>query len=175
MAKVSVIIATRNEEDTIGALVRSLKDQTEPPYEILVIDGNSSDRTRDVAKKAGAKVIPETGAKRSPSNAWNIGVSRAKGDIVLLLGGDFLIEDRGLLKKATKPFAEKRTVGVYTSVRSTTDTFFKRIMAASGKSIQPFFIRRDIYRKLGGYPVLGYGEEMVLTQKLLDHCRDHGT
>src|SRR3990172_1056786 len=51
--KLSVVLATRNEETNIEACLDSVKNIAD---EIIVIDENSSDKTREIAKKFGAKV-----------------------------------------------------------------------------------------------------------------------
>jgi len=58
-AKFAILIASRNEENVIGNLVKSLKQQKYPEdlFEIYVIPNNCTDDTEKVAKKAGAKII----------------------------------------------------------------------------------------------------------------------
>lgn len=57
--KLAVLIASRNEEEVIGNLVKSLKQQDYPEelYDIFVIPNNCTDDTEGAAKKAGAKII----------------------------------------------------------------------------------------------------------------------
>lgn len=52
----SVVLATRNEETNIGRCLESVKDIAD---EIIVVDENSTDKTREIAQKLGAKVITE--------------------------------------------------------------------------------------------------------------------
>jgi len=54
---VSIIIPAKNEEDNLKKLLKSLTKCTYPNLEIIVVDDNSTDRTFDVAKSYGAKVI----------------------------------------------------------------------------------------------------------------------
>ena len=57
--KFAILIASRNEEDVIGELVESLKEQDYPKelYDIIVIPNNCTDKTEKVAKKAGATIM----------------------------------------------------------------------------------------------------------------------
>ena len=50
---ISVIVPTYNEEESIASCLESLCNQTIPrgAYEIIVVDGNSKDRTREIAAK----------------------------------------------------------------------------------------------------------------------------
>ncbi len=54
-----VLIAARNEENVIGAIIESLMQQNYPKelYDIIVIPNNCTDNTEDVAKRAGAKIM----------------------------------------------------------------------------------------------------------------------
>lgn len=58
-ARFAVLIPARNEETVIGTLVSSLKEQSYPKdmYDIYVIPNNCSDRTEEIARHAGAKVL----------------------------------------------------------------------------------------------------------------------
>jgi len=47
----TVIIACKNEEHTLPALLSSLKDQTTQPFEIIVVDDHSSDLTKKIASE----------------------------------------------------------------------------------------------------------------------------
>lgn len=54
MAKISVALATYNEEENIGSCLESVKDLAD---EIVVVDGSSKDGTAEIARQYGAKVI----------------------------------------------------------------------------------------------------------------------
>lgn len=57
MKKLSVVLATYNEEKNLGDCLASVKDLAD---EIVVVDGSSTDKTREIAKSFGAKVIKTT-------------------------------------------------------------------------------------------------------------------
>ncbi|HPD51509.1 MAG TPA: glycosyltransferase family 2 protein, partial [Methanoculleus sp.] len=59
---ISVVVPTYNEEQNIERCLRSLADQTVPRknYEIIVVDGNSKDRTRDLAEPLADQVFIQT-------------------------------------------------------------------------------------------------------------------
>jgi len=84
-AKVSVIVCARNEEKVIGACLEALKRQTACP-EIIVIDGHSTDRTREIAKKHADKVILDNG--KGIGDARNIGWKAATHGIVAFCDAD---------------------------------------------------------------------------------------
>jgi len=83
--KVSVVIPTLNEEEGIGATIdeipiESLK-KAGYDVEILVIDGRSKDRTRQIAESRGAKVIIEP--RKGYGRAYKTGFEKAKGEIIV--------------------------------------------------------------------------------------------
>ncbi len=81
---VTIIIPTLNEEDSIGDVIDSFK---EAGYtNILVIDGNSRDRTREVAKEKGATVVVQSG--RGKGQAVAEAFALVGTDVVVLIDGD---------------------------------------------------------------------------------------
>jgi dolichol-phosphate mannosyltransferase len=82
-ARVSVVIPTKNEEGLIGQIVDSVR-----PYadEVLVIDGHSSDGTRDIAAARGARVELDGG--KGKGEALRRSMASATGDIVVFIDAD---------------------------------------------------------------------------------------
>ena len=54
MNKLSVVLATYNEEENLRDCLESIKEMAD---EIVIVDGSSQDKTVDIAKKYGAKII----------------------------------------------------------------------------------------------------------------------
>ena len=82
---VSTIISTKNEGFNLTRLITSIKSQTYPNIEIVVVDNHSSDKTVNIARKFGARVYirgPERSAQR------NYGVIKSQGKYVLILDAD---------------------------------------------------------------------------------------
>src|SRR6476660_8512106 len=79
-AGVSIVIPTKDEEGLIGDIIDAVR-----PYadEILVVDGHSRDRTRDVAVERGARVILDAG--RGKGEALRRSFSEARGDILVFI------------------------------------------------------------------------------------------
>jgi len=89
-SKVSVIVLTYNSAETLKPLLESLKQQTIPPDEIIVIDGGSTDNTIDVAKGFGCIIYDKPIKIRA--KARNIGVKLASGEIVVFIDSDCIAE-----------------------------------------------------------------------------------
>jgi len=83
---VSILIPTRNEEKFISRCLDSIKNQDYPAekMEVFVIDGMSTDATREIAKKYPFFLVDNL--KRFFPAALNIGIKMAKGDIIIILG-----------------------------------------------------------------------------------------
>ena len=56
MMRFSIVIPTYNEESSIGKCINAIKNGVEQPDEIIVVDGLSTDATRNIAKTMGARV-----------------------------------------------------------------------------------------------------------------------
>lgn len=83
---ISIIIPTYNEADQIDETISKIKERcTVDFWEIVVVDGWSSDDTRAVAEASGAKVV--TGPK-GRAKQMNYGASIAQGDILYFLHAD---------------------------------------------------------------------------------------
>ncbi len=86
--RVSVIIPTRNEEAAIGTVLKEVHGALRPlgSYEVIVVDTNSTDRTREIATSLGGRVIPEP--RRGYGRAYKTGFRAARGNIIAALDGD---------------------------------------------------------------------------------------
>jgi glycosyltransferase involved in cell wall biosynthesis len=115
---ISIIIPTLNEEKDIEKTFLSLKELNVCDYEIIISDGRSRDKTIEIAKKYGAKVVIYAGEKRQTiSNARNLGARVATGDIFLFIDADVTIPDiNNFFLKVLKIF-EKNKKLVALSVR----------------------------------------------------------
>lgn len=82
--KISVALATFNEEENIVDCLKSLKNLAD---EIVVVDGSSMDRTRELAQKFGAKVIKTTNKPMFHINK-NMAIENCTGDWILLMDAD---------------------------------------------------------------------------------------
>src|SRR5262249_24973165 len=99
-AAVSVILIVKNGERFIGAALASVAAQTLPRVEILVIDGQSTDRTSAVAREfPGVSVVPQQSS--GIANAWNEGIARAESALLAFLSHD----DRWLPDKLARQVA----------------------------------------------------------------------
>jgi glycosyltransferase involved in cell wall biosynthesis len=95
--KISIIIPTFNEENYIKSTLLAVKNQKCTfPYEIIIIDGQSSDNTTDIAKDYGKVYIIE---KRGKVPQLNYAVKKATSELLLFLDADTILIDRLFLQK----------------------------------------------------------------------------
>jgi acetyltransferase-like isoleucine patch superfamily enzyme len=92
---ISVVVAVRNAAPVIAATLKCLADQAFRDFEVLLIDGASADETVAIAKQYGqllSTIVSEP--DEGIADAWNKGVSLARGDwLVFLNAGDLLHAD----------------------------------------------------------------------------------
>ena len=87
--KFSIIIATLNNQDTIEKNLKSIKDQNYKDYEIIVIDGDSKDKTIEIIKKFKFQNIKIKFQKgKGVYNAFNEGIKHSIGEIIIILNAD---------------------------------------------------------------------------------------
>jgi glycosyltransferase involved in cell wall biosynthesis len=89
---VSVIIPARNEEASLGACLESLVTQTGVDFEIIVVDDNSTDRTREIAASFPKVIVIEAAPPPSgwtgKNNAVATGARQARGQWLLFTDAD---------------------------------------------------------------------------------------
>ncbi|MEU5721991.1 glycosyltransferase family A protein [Micromonospora sp. NPDC047738] len=88
---VSVVIPCYNRARTVELCVRSVRQQTYPAIEIIVVDDASSDGSAGVAESAGATVL-RLPTNSGPGAARNLGAERARGEILFFLDADVALE-----------------------------------------------------------------------------------
>lgn len=86
MGKISIIIPTLNEEEGISKTIENIPKEEIGPLEIVIVDGDSKDRTQEIAKGLGARVINEK--RKGYGRAYKTGFEEAKGEIFVTLDGD---------------------------------------------------------------------------------------
>jgi len=102
--KVSVVIPAYNEEENIEKVINTAKDVDEVD-EILVVNDGSEDRTAEVAKQTGAKVITLE-ENRGKGYALKKGCEKAKGDIFIFLDADIKNITPKNIQNIIDPFKE---------------------------------------------------------------------
>lgn len=84
--KVTVILPTMNEEEGLGKTIDAIPRDFCDELEILIVDGNSDDRTREIALELGARVHLEP--RKGYGRAYRTGFAIASGDIIATMDAD---------------------------------------------------------------------------------------
>ncbi len=85
--KVSVVIPTMNEEESIGDVLDEVNEAlSDRDFEVLIVDTESTDKTREIARSKGATVVDEP--RRGYGRAYKTGFEEAEGDIIVTLDAD---------------------------------------------------------------------------------------
>jgi glycosyltransferase involved in cell wall biosynthesis len=92
VAPISVVIPALNAERFIGAAIESVKAQTLPVAEIIVVDNGCTDQTARLAADLGARIVEEE--QRGLSRARNAGIRRCSQEWIALLDSDDLWDAR---------------------------------------------------------------------------------
>ncbi len=121
---ISIIIAVKNEEKYIERCLQSLIDQDFPKdqYEIIVVDGRSTDETKKIVKEISGRIRrPGISLYENPGiippAGWNVGLVKAEGDFILLFGGhatapkDFLSRNWKTWEEFSKIYDNLSAVG----------------------------------------------------------------
>ena len=181
---VAVIIPTLNSEKSISDLIKSIYEQDYRPIVVIVVDGGSTDGTRDIlenlAEQLGSpnfqvKVFMEEnyGTLRSPANARNIGIAKSMSKFILFFDADYELTDRALISKVVKALDATPCVGV--KVLPKIDTWLELNCAIddaashglSGINVHKYCgYQRGVFEKATFDPALGFGEDRDLHKRL---------
>src|SRR3989344_5638298 len=151
---VSLIISTKNEKLNIKNLLLSIKKQTYKFIEIIVVDNNSIDETKEIAKKYTGLVFnkgPERSAQR------NFGAKNAKGAYLLFLDADMILE-KDVVRECVEIIQSLKIAGVIIPEKSIGKGFWGRVKAfersfyVGDESIEAArFFEKKVFWEYGGY------------------------
>jgi len=97
--KLSIILPTYNNDQTIKECLTSIFNQDFPTedFEVLFLDGGSSDNTLRIADKFPVKILENK--KRNEEAARILGISKAKGEILCFIDADNILLDKNWFTK----------------------------------------------------------------------------
>ena len=173
---VSVVIPAYNEERSIKlCLTAFTKQTTNAPFEVILVNNNSTDSTLEVAltfkDKINLKIINEK--KQGRGAARVTGFRKAKGSIILSTDADTVVP-RDWIKNMLKHFENPKVVAVTgpwkirsrSKVRNFTAYHFQRLSLPCLTGLN-FGIRKEIYDKVGGFdPTLKAQEDIEITPRV---------
>ena len=109
---VSVVIRVRNEGSALRKVLSALNAQHLKPLEIIVIDNESLDDSKQVALEHGAKVMNISQTEFTYGKALNMGIRQASGEFICILSAHSLPIGPGFLDYAVAAFSEPKVAAV---------------------------------------------------------------
>ncbi len=169
---ISVIIPTLNEEAQIEDCIRNILAE-EADCEIIVADGGSSDMT--VLRAEECKRVKVVTSARGRGPQMNLGAFSARGDILLFLHADTRLE-KGWSHAASAALGDETVAGGAFTFRidgagkqfRLIELWVKLRCCIFGLPYgdQGIFVRRDVFRSVGGYRNIPLMEDVDLVRKM---------
>ena len=169
---ISVIIPVLNEAKALPATLAALSTQS-GSFEVIVVDAGSSDATVNVAAKhVGAQVIQ---SPRGRATQMNAGARQAKGEWLIFLHADTLLPCNALAEILNLP--AKISAGGFRHSFSGNSSLLRAISWINNKRCrstgvffgdQALFVRRALFKKMGGFPEQAVMEDLSFSRRLVD-------
>ncbi len=152
----SIVIPSLNEEKELSSLLDSIKAQGFSDYEIILADAGSRDKTLDIAKEYGCKIIKGG----LPAQGRNKGASVSSGEIILFLDADVVLPP-AFLSSALKEFKKrkldiasfnllpkKRGSFLFNFFYNRPMIFLEKVLPHAAMGI---LVKKDVFEKIGGF------------------------
>lgn len=166
---ISIVIPVYNEETVINKTLSALPFAED--IEVIVVDGQSDDETMNIARQYPVKIVTSPRVRALQMNA---GASGAKGDVLLFLHADCLLEKEGL--EAIEKYVSLNFVGGCFTHKIDSPKWIYRWIETSGHlraelfrifyGDQAIFVRRDIFERIGGFEPTPLFEDVIFSRKL---------
>jgi rhamnosyltransferase len=122
--RVSIVIRCLNEERHLPRLLDGIASQTLKPFEVIVVDSGSTDRTVDIATSRGARVVHIQPGDFSFGRSLNLGARIASGDFLVMASAHTYPVSKDWLELLVRPFADPNVALVYGGQRGDERTKF---------------------------------------------------
>jgi rSAM/selenodomain-associated transferase 2 len=167
---ISVVVPTLNEEPQIADTLASAR--AAGVCEIIVVDGASTDGTRDVAARHADRVLA---APRGRAMQMNAGAAAARGDVLLFLHADTRLPtgfDAAVLAALTDPAVVGGRFDVSLVPSTPLLAFIAALMNLRSRlsriatGDQAIFVRRTVFGTLGGFEAVPLMEDVAFSRAL---------
>ena len=187
LPRISIVMPSFNQAGFLEAALDSILGQDYPPFQVIVMDGNSSDGSREILARYAHRFDqlewvsePDDG----PADAVNKGLARVRGDVIGIMSSDDIYYD-GVFSEVATQFRDDHDCGfVYGHVDGVAtngevlytryvpefswDAFFGLSMCIPQGSI---FFRHVLAQQVGGWNGDIYGCDLDYWMRLLFHTR----
>lgn len=167
---ISVIVPVLNEEKTIAATLEALLALA--PYEIIIADGGSADRTCELAAQFQVKVIS---SERGRARQMNRGAGEASGDVLLFLHADTRLPISAL-NDISAALSEPRYLGGRFDVELAGEHWllplvgrmisYRSRVSKVATGDQALFVRREVFERIQGFQDIALMEDIAFCRTL---------
>jgi glycosyltransferase involved in cell wall biosynthesis len=180
---VSLVIPVRNEAESIADLFASIRAQTRPPDEVIIVDGGSTDGTADIARHLVgddlAVQVVEAGTS-TPGRGRNVGRSVARHSWIAFTDAGIKLDPRwleqlsdagernpdaevvyGTYEPQLASFLDSCALGAYVAPRQMTSAGLLR-----GPSVASMLLKAEAFDRVGGFPDLRAAEDQIFFERI---------
>lgn len=173
---VSIIIPTYNEATSILTVLDRLA-RVRGDFEVLVADGSSTDRTREIVREITGtypRALRLSESVRHRATQLNEAARQASGDIFLFLHADMLVPPE-TIESIEQSLRDAAVVGGNFQIVFEGETFVERLFTWCYRVRRPFgiyygdsgvFVRRSIFERLGGFKPIAIMDDYEFIRRL---------
>lgn len=167
---ISVIVPVLNEEKSLAATLHALA--LLEPYETIVVDGGSQDRTVEIAGQFAVRVIH---SERGRARQMNHGAQQARGDVLLFLHADTRLPATAFDDIAVALGDGRYLGGRFDVVLEGAHWMlplvgrmisYRSRLSKVGTGDQALFVRREVFQRMGGFADIPLMEDIAFCRAL---------
>jgi rSAM/selenodomain-associated transferase 2 len=169
--KLSIIVPALDEERALPATLAAAAPLRARGHELIVVDGGSLDATREIARAAADRVLD---AARGRARQMNAGARAASGDVLVFVHADTRLPGDAdeCIRRGLETGRAWGRFDVRIDGRSAALAAVARLMNLRSRATgiatgdQAMFVRREAFRRVGGFPDVELMEDVVLSRAL---------
>jgi glycosyltransferase involved in cell wall biosynthesis len=159
----SIIVPALNVAATLRTCLDSVVRQTCGDFELILVDGGSTDGTLDIAESVapdlGTRLVIHSGPDQGPYDAMNHGVAMATGAWLLFLGADDTLYEADTLARVAAFIGDHEScdlvygdvINLSTGTRHAGEFDLDRLLFETNMCHQAIFYRRELFGGIGPY------------------------
>jgi rhamnosyltransferase len=188
LAPISVVIRNLNEAASLRKVLAALRSQNCAPAEIIVVDNESTDNSRDVAAEFDARVVSLPRNAFTYGRALNVGIREASQPFVLNLSAHSVPLGRTFIEDVLEPFsdpkvgavtcrnvAKKEDLADWPAPRRLNGAVEWNTLFSQGLVNSAAAIRRDLWLRFPFDEDLPFSEDALWSRKVLSAGKEIGT